>query len=333
MPTVVCANQGVELRPVQDIEFYLIAEEGILEAQAVLLCESIRRFAGAYASATITAVSPRSSRRPSAHTLRSFDELGVHYLALDVSSCCPEYSTAIRVHVTPIIARRSGPPILVQLDSDTLFVGEPNLNLPSVDIAARPVDVKGMSTTGPGDPIDPYWRDLCTLCGVDYDLIPTVLTTVANVPVRANYNGGLIAVRRDCGVFERTEAFFRRLVASDFKPRRRADLRLRTGTGAATGVGAQFWGTTQAAFSLAITAGAHAVRILPPSHNVPLHKYDQLSPDDSPPIHIHYHWLLNAGECGGNPMFDGRLRLSEDVLAWLKERVPLEVSTTVGSLI
>ena len=58
--------------------------------------------------------------------------------------------------------------------------------------------------------------------------------------------------------------------------------------------------------------------------------YEQLSPNESPPIHVHYHWLLNAGECDRNPMFDGRLRLPGDVLAWLKKRVPLAVPTGDG---
>src|SRR5262249_23126913 len=171
--------------------------------------------AGACAKAPIVAVSPRARRRPSAATLRRFEQLGVDYLALDLESCCPEYTTAIRLHVSPIVARRPGPPILVQLDSDTLFLRQPHLSLGTAELAARPVDMKGICTAGPGDPFDPYWRDLCALCGVDYDLIPEVSTTVAGERVRAAYNGGLIAIRRDCGVYECTEDFFRRAVAAD----------------------------------------------------------------------------------------------------------------------
>ena len=41
---------------------------------------------------------------------------------------------------------------LVQLDSDAIFVAQPELNLGEASAAARPVDHKGMCTTGAGDP-------------------------------------------------------------------------------------------------------------------------------------------------------------------------------------
>jgi hypothetical protein len=56
-----------------DVEFCVLAEAGVLEAQAPLLCSSIRRFAGAYSSAAIVVVSPRPDRRPCRTTLRDLD--------------------------------------------------------------------------------------------------------------------------------------------------------------------------------------------------------------------------------------------------------------------
>jgi hypothetical protein len=323
LPADVAPCPRTEGSSVEEIEFYVVAEAGILEAQAILLCESIRLFAGRYATAAITVVSPRADRRPSPASLKRLAALGADYLALEVESCCAEYSTAIRVHVTPIVVRRPGPAILVQLDSDTLFLGEPDLALAGADIAARPADLKTICTGGAGDPMDGYWRRLCALCGVDYDLIPTVVTTVDQAPIRAAYNGGLIAVRRDCGVFERTEANFLRLIAANLRPRPGTDLRFDTGTGIVAGRGAEFWGTTQAAFSLAAAAGRHPVRILPASHNLPLNLFDDIAAPAVPPIHVHYHWLANAGRVQRNPLLDGRLHLPPAARAWLADRLPL----------
>src|ERR1035441_1162858 len=53
-----------------NVEFCVLVEAGALEAQALLLCSSIRTFAGAYSSAAIVAVSPRPSRRPVRTSLR-----------------------------------------------------------------------------------------------------------------------------------------------------------------------------------------------------------------------------------------------------------------------
>lgn len=48
--------------PDQSVEFALVAESGVLERQAIILCESIRKFAGKYADSPITVISPRSDR-------------------------------------------------------------------------------------------------------------------------------------------------------------------------------------------------------------------------------------------------------------------------------
>ena len=141
----------------QDAEFFLIAERGILEPQAVLLCQSIRRFSGAYSKSAITAISPRRNCRPCRETSRTFAGLDVEYLESDLESPCPTYGTSFRILAAARREQQSRAPILIQLDSDTMFLREPEFCLAGVDAGARPVDVKGMCTEGAGDPFDPYW--------------------------------------------------------------------------------------------------------------------------------------------------------------------------------
>jgi hypothetical protein len=305
------------------VEFVLIAEAGILEAQALLLCESIRRFAGAYSRSPITVVSPRSARRPSYATLRKLDRLDADYLPLDIDSCCPEYGPSYRVHAAAHVERRSGPPVIVQLDSDTIFLAEPDLTLTECPAAARPVDIKGMCTTGAGDPFDRYWRKLCALVDVDYEQVPTVRTTVDGQTVRASYNAGLLATQRAHGIFQRTEDIFKHLVAAGMTPWTADGPTLRTGTGVLSGAATAYWGTSQAAFSLAAVAGNHAVRLLPDTHNVPLHMLDQLTTVPPRLVHVHYHGMLSAGAGDANPLVDGTLDLPAATVEWLRARLPL----------
>jgi len=305
------------------VEFVFIAEAGILEQQALLLCESIRRFAGAYARAGVTIVSPRGARRPSAATIRKFEQLQAEYLPAEVESCCPEYGPSYRVHALARVESRPGPPIVVQLDSDTIFLAEPDLAMTGGDAAARPVDAKGMCTTGPGDPFDEYWRALCALNGVDYDAVPLVETVVGAHRVRASYNAGFVAVRRSAGLFQRTEDIFRRLVAAGMKPWPCGPA-ISTGTGVLDGAATAYWGTSQAAFSVAATAARHAVRILPETHNFPLPLIDQMTvAAPAHLVHVHYHGLFSAGSADANPLLDGRVPITDEALAWLKGRLPL----------
>lgn len=304
------------------VEFVLIAEAGILEAQALLLCESIRRFAGAYSRCHITVISPRSDRRPSHSTLRKLAQLEAEYLPIEIESCCPEYGSSYRVHAAAHVERRSGPPLIIQLDSDTLFLSEPDFSLAGYDAAARPVDVKGMCTTGPGDPFDGYWRELCTLVGVGYEQIPVIQTTVDRLAVRASYNSGLLATRRASGLFVRTEDILERLVGAGLHSWTADGPLMRTGTGFLRGASTAYWGTSQAAFSLATVVGNRRVQLLPNTHNFPLHSLDQMTtPIPTSLVHVHYHWLF--ADCAEASPIIERLGLSAATAEWLKARLPL----------
>lgn len=305
------------------VEFVLIAESGVLEAQALLLCESIRRFAGDYSRCPITVVSPRKTRRPSRGTVRSLDRLGAEYLPLEIDSCCPEYGTSYRVHAAAHVERRPGPPVVVQLDSDTVFLAQPDLDPGECAAAARPVDVKSMCTTGVDDVFDAYWRELCALAGVAYERIPMVTTTVDRRTILASYNGGLVATRRACGLFQGTERIFRRIVAARMRPWGANSPMIHTGTGTLHGAATAYWGTSQAAFSLAAVAGGHDVRVLADTHNIPLHLIDQMpAPLSGSPVHVHYHWLFSA-EAKTNPIARRQIDLPPDTVDWLMRRLPL----------
>ena len=305
------------------VEFVLIAESGVLELQALLLCESIRRFSGAYAGSPITVVSPRR-RRPSPATIHALARLDVEYLPLEIDSCCPGYGTSFRVHAAAHVERRPGPPVVVQLDSDTIFLAEPALGLAGSDAAARPVDVTAVDTTGAGDPFDPYWRQLCTLIGVDYEKVPMTTTTVDRQTIRASYNGGFVAARRACGLFERTEHVFRRLTTAGMTPWPSGPT-MHTGAGVLSGAATAYWGTSQAAFSLAAVAGGHAVRLLPETHNFPLHLAAEMpTPIPAALVHLHYHWLFSAGAEDANPIVSGKVAPPAQVAEWLERMLPLD---------
>src|SRR5262249_26956471 len=154
-----------------DVGFVACIEGGVLEAQALLLFESIRRYTGRFKNCSLYALSPRAGHAISTEARRKLDHLGVHYSDKVLNTECPEYGSANRVAAAAHIEDTRRHEILVILDSDTLFLGEPTEFVlpPQIDVAMRPVDVKGISTTGPDDSFDAYWHDLCHCCGVNYN--------------------------------------------------------------------------------------------------------------------------------------------------------------------
>jgi hypothetical protein len=317
--------------PAPQIEYVMVAEAGSLERQALLLAESIRRLPGAAGQAAVTVVSPRPDRRPMARTLRQLEVLGAQYLPLTVDSPCPYYGTSFKLAALAEVERRAGPPILVMLDSDTLFLAPPVFSLGEHGVGLRPVDGKGMCTAGPGDRFDEYWRRLCTICSVAYDDIPWIETTTDGLRVKASHNGGMVAANRRDGLFTTSYDFLCRSATADLFPRPddgRKNATGRSGAGPIPRLAARIWGAAQAALSLAIVARGLEARILPPTYNVPCHYFDPVVarwPEVAMnSVHVHYHWLCNADGLANNPLLDGRMKVPKAIRPLLARHLPVD---------
>lgn len=311
------------------VAFVLCIERGILERQALLLCESIREFGGRYRDAAILAVTPRSGYDVSAETRRRLARLGVEYADVNLNVDCREYGSANRVYAAAYAESRVSSEVVVVLDSDTLFLREPDLALGPAEVAVRPVDLKGMCTTGWLDPFDRYWRRLARLCGVKYRRIPFLETTVDRVLVRACYNAGLVVARRSAGILGRWAACFSRLVGLQLKPFAGRALDIHASTGFVGRAASEWWGSNQAALSMAIWSGGATVRNLGAEYNLPLHLWRDWECthgrlDLGRTVHVHYHYMLDARFLPDNPLVDPTRGLPPTQLDWLRHRVPLD---------
>lgn len=312
-----------------DLGFVACIERGVLESQTLLLFESIRRYAGRYRACALYAVSPRAGHAVSDATRRKLDELGATHSDVTLNTECTEYGPANRIAAAAYVEEHCPHDTLVVLDSDTLFLREPSeFALPSdVDVAARPVDLKGMATEGPSDAFDRYWRDLCRCCGVDYDEHPWGETFIDRRRIKADYNSGLTVVRGRLGVMRRCADFFFRSVRDGLKPRTDAPPS-RTGAGWIDRAANNFWGSSQAALSLAIWTTTRRVRELPPTYNYPLHLHEHVNPalarQTFPQlVHVHYHWLLAPDMLASNPLFLPHGPLSAEQRRWLRAATPV----------
>jgi hypothetical protein len=206
-------SSGFSVIEKPDVGFVACIERGVLEAQALLLFESIRLHTGSFKDYAIYALSPRAGYAISIDARRRLDDLRVHYVDTILNSECREYGSANRVAAAAYIEETHRHEILVILDSDTLFLREPGefILAPDIDVALRPVDIKGVCTNGPQDSFDTYWQALCRCCGVAYDEIPWGETFVDRHRIKASYNGGLVVTRGDLGIMRKWANFFLRL--------------------------------------------------------------------------------------------------------------------------
>lgn len=321
--------RGLDLLPESAITFLLCVEANRLEPQARLLCESIRTCGGRYREAPILAVSPRPALALGPEARAHLERLGVTYVVEPLNETGSPYGTINRIVTGAWAETFSSRPYLVLLDTDTILVSEPDFL--RRDVGVRPVDVKGSASSGPGDPQDAYWTRLCRIGGIDPSRLPMVATTIDNVRIRASYNGGFTVVRRDLGILQKARDIFFASLAENLRPLAGRDLDIFASTGSVGREASEWWGSSQAALSVAIWSRTSDVYTYDERYNIPLNNLTDGQPwplrAGFAPILLHYHHLAEAEYQGQLREVLARIGCSSEVRAWIEARLPLFVRT------
>jgi hypothetical protein len=217
-------------------------------------------------------------------------ELGVRYVREPLNLTGNPYLPINRIVAGRWAERNVDAEYIVLLDTDTLFVRPPSFA--RADVGVRPVDAKGATSAGAHDPLDAYWSEMCALAGITPAALPYVTATVDGIRVRASYNGGFCIAKRTLGVFHETHRVFEASRRRDMRPLRGRGASVYASTGYVGAEASEWWGSSQAALSVAIHARTDDVRVYDSRYNVPLHLVE---PDGgwpaSDPVLLHYHWL------------------------------------------
>lgn len=290
-----------------DLGFVICVEHGRLENEGVLLAESIREWGGATADAAIYAFAPRPHRRPEPQTVERLRALGVSFVDETIEGLHEDLPTFNKIFVSAWAERELDHEILVFADTDSVFLNEPVELLDGGWLAAaRPVDRRIAGSRGKGKN-EPYWQRMYAALGVRSE--PFVETTVGKMRIRAYWNSGLIAARRQAGLFCAWEKALKTLYEKDVVYERMP----------------QFM--DQLSWAGAIADIHDRVLILPHTYNYPLRQRGGL-PDSvreldlDEIVQLHYRLFFHLPEplAAVAPPFDP----ATPQFRWLAERLPLE---------
>lgn len=307
-----------------EITFLICVEANRLEPQARLLCESIRTFGGRYRQAPIIAVSPRLPLALGSEARAHLEALGVTYVVEPLNETGSPYGAINRIVAGAWAETLSPRPYLVVLDTDTAFVGEPEFV--RADVGVRPVDIKGSASSGPGDPLDAYWTRLCRLGSIDPSRLPMISTTIDKIRIRASYNSGFTVIRRDLGSLQKTREIFFASLAENLRPLAGRELNVFASTGPVGHEASEWWGSSQAALSVAIWSKTSDVYTYDERYNIPLNNLG--GPGQSwplrpgfEPILLHYHHLAEPAYQAQLREVLARIGCSAEVRRWIEERL------------
>lgn len=180
------------------ITFVCCIDSGWLESQTVRMIESLRRWGGRLAQAPIVAVTARFGFPLSQKTRRAFEKFNVEYIHFRAKNQYTWLPFLNKPNALLAVEKRATTEFIGWLDSDLLFLGEPDqliLN-EEEDFVACAAD-KNVGTSGPGDPFEPYWREICNSIGINIDNLPWVTTEMEGKLIRLYWNSGIFVYRRD----------------------------------------------------------------------------------------------------------------------------------------
>lgn len=292
------------------VAFLFCVDSNYLERQGVLLARSIRRWGGHWAGSPLHAFRPADGEPLSRSCTDALDELEVVVHDLPLADERQAAPFANKIHAGAAAESLLDADVLVFCDSDTVFVAPPDaLELaPGTDAAAAPVGRPGHGSGGAGDANERYWLRLYELLGVEGR--PFVETTITGERIRGYWNAGLVAARRDAGVFARWLGDFRALVDAGHLP-----------------PGVRVNNMDQLALAGTLARDPDRVASLDHRYNYPIPRRAALRgpmrvADLDELVHLHYHrWFNRPGFLG---LLDPPLRPDTPQYRWLDAQLPLE---------
>ncbi|MBE9039193.1 hypothetical protein IQ235_00085 [Oscillatoriales cyanobacterium LEGE 11467] len=268
---------------VSSIAFLICTESGDLAEKSLLLAESLRCFGGKLKDAPIYSVQPRAGDEIESQILEKFQELGVVHKKIILNTDYTYYPIANKVFVCAYGEQNINTEILVFLDSDQVIFREPQelILSPDCDTALRPVDRKNLGSTGKKDRNDDYWQKLDALFGMTREI--WVETTVEKEKIRGYWNSGMIAARKESGLFSAWLENFKIAMAHQLIPE--------------SGI----FHLDQLTLAATIASKNIKFSTLSPTYNYPLHKQSQLQESDriesfDEVVSIHYHWMFKGDD-------------------------------------
>ena len=157
---------------------------------------------------------PQKPDRISETMHRVLKELGVRVNSFEVPEEALKFPFGGKVYAAAAAEElaSSETNVLVWMDSDTIFTGEPvELVLEeNASLGYRPVMLKNISSLY-DEPVNEFWNFIYKGCGTLVETIHPMLTTVDAVRIRPQFNAGILSVRPKVGLLQAWRNNFERL--------------------------------------------------------------------------------------------------------------------------
>lgn len=274
-----------------DLHIVAIVEKGYLEQQCRLLVLSIEQFVKPHLNVKVIVCSPRAGRAPEQPFIEFLHQYEVDFIDKPLNQDHDYFPLCNGIYACDYVARTyHNIHSMLLVDTDTLFFNAIDKNtLRTPGIHVRPVDNKGIGSTGIEDKNDTFWQQAYNL----FDLKsthPNVTTTVSQEVIRPYYNSGFILVNQQTEFFIQWKKDFIQLM----------DANIRTSPSSSRHQ-VDYGFIEQMVISITCEKQFEQTHLLPEIYNYPIPFRPRLKNRDQhfefeQLVHVHYHrWFQHPG--------------------------------------
>ena len=184
------------------------------ERESLLLARSLRTFGGRLANHPLWMMMPQGLEPVSESVLGALEDLEVRFSRFEVPEDALQFPFGSKVYASAaaetLVSNEAD--ILVWMDSDTIFTGEPSEVVlgENISFGYCPVMLKNISSLY-DEPVNAFWDFIYKGCGtVEEDIFP-MFTTIDKVRIRPQFNAGLLCVCPKVGLLRAWQDNFERL--------------------------------------------------------------------------------------------------------------------------
>lgn len=200
------------------VMFAAHAENDVQLLHTYILAESLREFGGRYSEAPIWVFIPEDLNPSDSGLLKKFSDIGVTIKKSRTPKEAGRFYYAGKVFAASAAeeAAIGKARILVWLDEDTVFLGEPSeIELPDgIAFGYRPV-MHNRSGSLFSEPPDSFWARIYEVLSVDEKSLMPMKTPADHQVIRAYFNAGMIVVRPERGILRKWAIDFESLCNDD----------------------------------------------------------------------------------------------------------------------
>jgi hypothetical protein len=166
-------------------------EAGALEAQVLLLAESLRTFGGPAAKLPFIAVKPRRGPALKAATISQFRRLNIGFVDKPYNSKFAWWNNANKSAVMSALETEISTPNITWLDGDMIVLQQLDDITPAAGTQFIARAGEGYLGSDGNDTNAIYWNKLCELVGIDFATFPQILSFPERRNIRAYWQTGI----------------------------------------------------------------------------------------------------------------------------------------------